>query len=267
VHEVAGLSTVFHESNQLRTRVSIEHAAEVESNAEAESLSPNVLLRPVLERVVLPTVAYVGGPSEVAYFAQVGAVAEELGVALPRVIPRWSGTVVEDHIAGILRRYEVDPSELVDPHAVLNRLARSSLPPAVLELLGALRSSNQSAFDELSGVLAEGGGSLSVPKSIVDGARASVFQRLSRFERRLVATAKKREARLSEDIATARGALYPLGKMQERALNLFPLLARYGIAFLEDVRTSATELASQVVGSPGAPQQGTAAAHAADAGT
>ena len=65
---------------------------------------------------------------------------------------------------------------------------------------------------------------------------------------RLIAGAKKRHADIMLEIATARGALYPFGKHQERAINFVPLLARYGLALRDDMRTEADRHAAQLVG-------------------
>jgi uncharacterized protein YllA (UPF0747 family) len=233
-------------------------------SAADDSLSPNVLLRPVLERALLPTVAYAGGPAEVAYFAQVAVVAAVLKVTQPRVVPRWSGTVVEDHISRILVRHGVDIAELADPHAVLNRLARASLHADVLGQLSELRVSNQAAFEKLHVLLSDHEGSARVSGRVIAGARASIFQRLSRFERRVVAAAKSRDAKLTEDIETARGALFPMGKRQERTLNLFPLLARYGTELLDDIRDSAASHVASMLGGSSASFAGSMAGRAAN---
>ena len=74
-------------------------APNVEDDAELEA---NVVLRPIAERAILPTVAYVGGPGEVAYFAQATAIAQVLGADVPLVVPRWSGMIIEPHVQRLL---------------------------------------------------------------------------------------------------------------------------------------------------------------------
>ena len=71
--------------------------------------------------------------------------------------------------------------------------------------------------------------------------------RILRFERRVIAAAKRRDTKLADDIATARGALFPLGKRQERALNMIPLLARHGDDLLQKVLDGATAHAERLV--------------------
>src|ERR1041385_575547 len=87
VEEVPGLSLVSLNRDGTKRRLPLTEAAAVRELPADQFLSPTVLLRPVLERAILPTAAYVGGPGEIAYFAQVTAVSDALGVPTPLVIP------------------------------------------------------------------------------------------------------------------------------------------------------------------------------------
>jgi uncharacterized protein YllA (UPF0747 family) len=74
------------------------------------------------------------------------------------------------------------------------------------------------------------------------------MRRLDRFERRLIAAAKKEHADIMLEIGTVRGSLYPLGRPQERSLNFVPLLARYGQALRDEMLEEAREHAKRLVG-------------------
>jgi len=69
---------------------------------------------------------------------------------------------------------------------------------------------------------------LPLPAGVIDGAQRSIRHRLDRLERRIVAASKRRETDTMTQIGTARGALFPLGTRQERALNILPFMARHG---------------------------------------
>ena len=209
-----------------------------------EMLSPNVLLRPVLERSVLPTVAYAAGPAELAYFAQVAAVAEALGCDAPLAVARWSCTVIEPHVQRILERLGIPYTELRNPHALEGRLAHEALPGTVTGTLGQLRG----AVDRAAEALATDAESASlVPPPAVVGARRALLHRLERLERRYVAAVKRHEDELMRDVATARAHLYPDGVRQERALNLIPTLARQGPALWAAMRDAATAHARSLI--------------------
>jgi uncharacterized protein YllA (UPF0747 family) len=247
VAAVSGLSLVFETTAGGKRRISLREARGAQRRSFA--LTANVLLRPVVERAIVPTVAYVAGPAELAYFAQVSAIATALSAPAPVAVPRWSGTVVEPHVARILDRFGLRVEDLRDPNPVIGRLARAALPEREARLLAELRHEVESAAAELA---ADGPGGL-VPEAVVEGARRSIEHRIDRLERRLLAAVKRRERDMMRAIATARGSLFPLGKRQERALNLIPLLARYGPALLDAVRAAAGRHATALVFGADAP--------------
>ncbi len=231
VNVVDGRSLAFSESEGKRERIRVRDAASMSRSAAPGSLGPNVLLRPIVERSILPTVAYLGGPAEIAYFAQVSAVADVLDVPAPVVLPRWSGYVVEPRIDRILVRHGLEVENFRDPHAVETRLARKSLPDGIASGIEKLRVSLSDSLEEIAN--AEDGGL--VPTAVLDGLRRNVEHRITRLERRLSAGIKRRGNDSLRDVAIARGALFPFGVPQERSLNLMPLLARYGDELTEAV--------------------------------
>jgi uncharacterized protein YllA (UPF0747 family) len=200
----------------------------------------------VVERALLPTVAYLAGPGELAYFAQVSAVADALDAARPLAVPRWSGTIIEPHIARLLARVGAAPEELADSHALERRIARAAVPPRAAAALDAFRKQ----IAQLGGSIREAAGSAGaglLPDAVIAGAERALLYRVERLERRLLAAVKRREEAARHDIATLRGNLFPAGKPQERALNLMPLLARHGPPLLERMRARAAEHAASLV--------------------
>ena len=240
VQHVKGLSLVFAVEGGKRRRVPIAGAP------PTGTLEPNVLLRPVMERAILPTAAYLGGPGELAYFAQVSAVAAALRVASPVALPRWAGMIVEPHVARILERYGMTAEDLEDPHAADARLARRQMPPRVEAAIAHYRAALDTASRDLAAALAADRAPL-VPPPVPEGARRNIAHRLDRLERRLVAAVKHRERDLMHDLAVARASLFPLGKPQERMLNVLPMLARHGTALLELMREAAAAHAARLV--------------------
>jgi len=244
VAHVRGLSTVFRYGDRTRSRIPIAHAPHVEDEIELEA---NVVMRPVAERAILPTVAYVGGAGEVAYFAQATAIAQVLGADVPLVVPRWSGMIIEPHVQRLLARYSLTAEELRDPHAAESRIVRAQMPPQVREALARYASGADALNDALRAAIAADERSPLVPDAVLDGARHNIAHRIERLERRVVAAAKRREAETMRDIAIARTSLFPLGKPQERVLNFIPMLARHGEPLLEQMRARASEHANFVL--------------------
>ena len=240
VAQVAGRTLVFNTSEAGRHRVRVREA-EAWTASSASDLSPNVLLRPVMERAILPTVAYVGGPAEISYFAQVSAVADALGAKRPLIVPRWSGVIVEPHVRKILDRIGADVDDFADPHAVEARVAREQLPSSISNALSNARARVESALGELQ--TAEESHRL-LPPEVAEGAKRQLLHKLDRLERRYVAAVKRKGGEVLGDVATAKGALYPHGKPQERALNAIPLIARYGDELFDGIIAKAREHAA-----------------------
>jgi uncharacterized protein YllA (UPF0747 family) len=243
VQDVPGLSLVFSAASGGRKRVPIKSAGK---HALADDLGPNVLLRPVVERAILPTATYVGGPAEIAYFAQIAPIADALGVARPAIVPRWSCTIIEPHVEKIMEKLYLLPEDLRDPHEAESRVARSYLPERVLEQLAVTRAILDESLDALNTAVAEEGAP--VPSAVTGGLKANLTRRLDRFERRLIAAAKKQHSDIMQEIGTARGSLYPLGKPQERSLNFVPLLARYGPTLRDEMLSQARDHAETLLG-------------------
>ena len=245
VEEVPGLSLVFAIENGVKRRLPIHEALSVGDRR----LSATVLLRPVLERAILPTVAYVAGPGEIAYFAQVSAVADALGAARPLVVPRWSTTIVDARTQRTLDEFGATVEDFADPHAVFTRAARERVPQTASQALETLRADTLAGVDRLR---AATGGLLSDP--VIDGLRRNLEHRLARTERRLVAAVKAKEAEVMRRLSAARGSLFPHGVRQERKLAYIPFLARYGPSLLEQMLDAARAHARAIVaGTPAMP--------------
>lgn len=239
VEEVPGLSLVFTNEHGIKRRLPIHEAV---TAAADQPLSATVLLRPVLERAILPTLAYVAGPGEIAYFAQVSAVADALGAERPLVVPRWSTTIVDARTQRTLDDFRATVEELNDPHAVYTRVARERVPGGAAQALDTLRADTLAGVDRLRGASS---GLLSDP--VIDGLRRSLEHRLARTERRLVAAVKVKEAEVMRRLSAARGSLFPHGVRQERKLAYIPFLARYGPALVEQMLDAARAHARAVI--------------------
>ncbi|HET9425011.1 MAG TPA: bacillithiol biosynthesis BshC [Gemmatimonadaceae bacterium] len=243
VESVPGLSLVFANEGAGKRRVPVAEAASVA--ASGVPLSPNVLLRPVVEAAILPTVAYAAGPGEIAYFAQIAPIAEALNARRPVAVPRWSTTVVEPSVDRILERNGVTIADLKDFDGLVTRLVRARMPQDLLAPLTELRAQ----IERATTALAAGAGKHGVPSGIIEGIQAQLSLRLDRGERRIVAALKRNETELRRDLGTARASLYPEGVRQERALSFVPFVARYGDPLIERMLVEAGVHADRLVGS------------------
>jgi len=238
VEDDRGLTLVFAtERGGIKRRLSVEEAGKVGRSGRPKAvLSPNVLLRPVVERALLPTVAYVAGPGELAYFTQANAVAAALDRAPVVGVPRWSCTIIEPFAERALQRLGVEYLEVRDLHGLERRLATASLPESVAAAWKRLQEQLHASVRELGAAVESA--SL-MPPTVIEGLERSLAHRMSRAERRLIAAAKRRDDRVRRDLAMLSAALFPHGQRQERVLNYIPMLARSGEALLEEMQGAA----------------------------
>ena len=223
-------SLVFVVRNGVKERATISGASATLPKVSDDLLSPNVLLRPVVERALLPTVAYMAGPGELAYFAQVSAVSMALSVATPVALPRTSLRIVTPEVQATLRGLGTTVNGMRDTTQVVRDLAAGATPDAAMDAVTALRAQVQHTAHAIrtSGAALEA--------AALDGAVAQLTHRVSRLERRVLAASKRRIADQLRRVTQAQTLLWPQGASQDRVVNPLPWLARYGTPLLEQMQ-------------------------------
>lgn len=194
--------------------------------------SPNVHLRPVVESSVFPVLSYVGGPAEIAYFAQIGALFRSHGLEPPPVLPRASFLLVADEARRRLGRLRLDADDLRRPEAeIVQRLLRERLPATATQALEGLRADAVAGFRELI----DAAGAEPPLRLALGAQRNAALAAIDRAERKLLRDLRRREVHLLDDLRAARVLLHPGGEPQERVHSMLPYLAREGDAFLARV--------------------------------
>ena len=232
---LADRSLVFVVRNGVKERTSVSGAAAVLPRVSDDLLSPNVLMRPVVERALLPTVAYMAGPGELAYFAQVGAVAGVLNVAVPLALPRTSLRVVTPDVQATLARHGQSVDAMRNTRALVKSMSAAATPDAALDALATLRAQIRTTMDTIRFSDA------SIERAALDGAAAQFAHRADRFERRVLAASKRTITAQLLKVEQAQTLLWPHGAPQERVVNVIPWLARYGAALLERLQQVCAE--------------------------
>jgi uncharacterized protein YllA (UPF0747 family) len=186
-----------------------------------------VLLRPAIEAVLLPTVAYAGGPAELKYLPDAAALYAALGgVAPQRPVPRWSGVIVEGRVEKLMERHGLGLEALDGkPGELEGRLVRETLPPATAEVLTGLRRELAERYERLERGVAAIDATLT---RTVQSARNAALAGTQEIEKKVVASLKRENETLVRQIARARAAVYPQGQPQERVLTPASFLIRYG---------------------------------------
>lgn len=196
-----------------------------------ERLSPNALLRPVFQDTVLPTAAYVGGPAEIAYFAQSAVLYQEILGRVTPVLPRLSATLIEPAIATVMEKDEVQvPDAMTTAAELAQRLGARAMPIPLKRKLAAAGNALETELDALTEYLRGIDSSLGTAAETSSSKMRYQMDRL----RRMAATYElQKEASLSKHAAAITLNIFPDGHPQERLLAGVWFLARYGDGLID----------------------------------
>ncbi len=196
-----------------------------------EHFSPNVLLRPVVQDTIFPTICYVAGPNELAYLGQLRGVYDHFGVPMPLMFQRWTATLVDSASIRFLSKYELPLTALrAQDEATLNQLLQDQLPPSVEQALDAAGVAIGERMDSLA---------VAVPQidPTLEGAVKSTLGRMQQdlrsLHNKVIQAAKRRDETLRRQFQRARALSFPLGHPQERELGFVWFLNRYGPAVVD----------------------------------
>ena len=195
--------------------------------------SANVLLRPVIQDGLLSTAAYVAGPSEIAYFAQASVIYERLLGRMPVILPRASFTLVDAHAVRLLRKYELDFSDLLTGSAKLRAKMEGRLLPKTLTRRFAtgeksMRKMLTELRDQVTGLDPTLGGAM-------DTAESKMLFQFSKLKEKAAHALAVRSSILDAHERELIGHLYPNGELQERYHCFLPMLAAQGMNLLDEL--------------------------------
>jgi bacillithiol biosynthesis cysteine-adding enzyme BshC len=198
----------------------------VEIDSHPEHFSPNVLLRPIVEDFLLPTLAYTGGSAEAAYFAQAGVVYETLLGRVTPILPRFSATIVESKAQRLLEKHAVAITDIFEgPEALRQQIAAKNLPRDLQAAFDTAKNSFDDNFSAVKDRLEK------LDKTLVDAAETARSKMQHQLEK-LYAQAARAEAQKGELVTrhaeSLSQALYPDKGLQERAIGGIYFVARYG---------------------------------------
>jgi bacillithiol biosynthesis cysteine-adding enzyme BshC len=198
-----------------------------------EKFNPNVLLRPVVQDYLLPTLVYTGGAAEVAYFAQVAVVYEKLLGRVTPILPRFSATLLEAKPERILTRYKLSlPDVFQGPDKVREAIGAQSLPSDLKTRFDEAHS----AVENSMVALRESVGKLD-PTLIAaaDHARESMLHQVTQLQARSTRAELLRNEVVARHADALNHALYPNRALQEREIAGVSFVARYGPQLLADL--------------------------------
>ncbi len=202
-----------------------------EARQHPEYFSPNVLLRPIVQDTVFPTICYVAGPNELAYLGQLKDVYAHFGVPMPLMYQRATATLADSATVRFLTKYNLPLTALrAQDEAALNHLLESQLPPTVEQSLTAVAA----VIDERMAAVA---GAVPQIDPTLEGAVKSTLGKLQHevhaLHNKVIQAAKRRDETLRRQFQRAQALTFPQGHPQEREVGFVWFLNRYGPALVD----------------------------------
>jgi bacillithiol biosynthesis cysteine-adding enzyme BshC len=206
--------------------------------AEPERISPSALLRPVFQDFLLSTSATVGGPAEVAYFAQSAVLFERILGRVTPALPRFSATLVEPAIGELLSKHELTLEQVLasTPDSLAQLLATRAMPAETRKKLAATGTALEAELTPLVEWMKSADEGLG--RSAGTAANKMRYQ-LNRLRRLAANFELQREAALGRDAEAISQSLFPGGALQERVHGAAYYLARYGFELTEEITAQA----------------------------
>jgi uncharacterized protein YllA (UPF0747 family) len=192
----------------------------------AQDLSPNALLRPVVQDSMIPTVAYVGGPAELAYLAQSEVLYRNLLGRQPIAMHRAGFTLLDAHARKQLDRFHLDlPDFFHGEEKAREKAARTLVDPQLFTRIADSRAAADASLDRMSADL--GNFDRSITKALEKSRRKIEYQ-FAKIERKVSREAILRNLHANQEVGELANLIFPRHKLQERVYSPAALIARHG---------------------------------------
>jgi bacillithiol biosynthesis cysteine-adding enzyme BshC len=195
------------------------------------AFSPSVLLRPIVQDTIFPTVCYVAGPNELAYLGQLRGIYARFGVPMPLMYSRATATLVDSAAARFLAKYNV-AFESLQPQddSMLNELLRTQIPAEVDEALTAATRAIEEHMAHVIDVMP------AIDPTLEGAARTTLTRMqkdLETLQGKTIQAAKRRNETLRRQFVRTRALTFPNGHAQERSISFVSFLNQYGSSLVE----------------------------------
>ncbi len=200
-----------------------------------ELFSANVLLRPLTQDHLLPTLCYIGGPAEVAYFAQIETVYRKLASRVTPVLPRIFATIVEPRQAKLLDRYGLKLTDIfTGPEKVREIVAAQALPESIVKSFDAAEQHLEQAILSIQQPLHK------LDKTLADAAENAASKmryQLQGLRDKAARAEARKNGELQHHADELSTLLYPNKDLQEREVGAAYFLLKYGTGFVPQLKT------------------------------
>jgi bacillithiol biosynthesis cysteine-adding enzyme BshC len=199
--------------------------------ANPAEFSPNVLLRPLVQDTLFPTVCYVAGPNELAYLAQLRGIYDAFGVPMPLMQQRATATLLDSNALRMLAKTELPLESLrAQDEAALNAVLRAHMPAAVENSLAEAARALADRMDMLAIAVAQVDATLEAATRSTLG---RMQEDLKKLQGKIIQAAKRKDDTLRRQFRHAQAQAFPGGHPQEREIGFVYFLNKYGSGLVD----------------------------------
>jgi bacillithiol biosynthesis cysteine-adding enzyme BshC len=200
-----------------------------------ELLSPNVALRPICQDTILPTLVYVAGPAEIAYFAQLKKVYRHFDLTMPMIYPRASITLVEEKLERMMDKYQLELIEFFEGSDKINR--------RVIDNISEIKIDDM--FAEINVRIADLTNEMRFGLNYIDSTllgalentRLKIEQQFSTLKEKVIEAQKRKHETGLRQIAKVVNSILPNKNYQERELNIIHFMNKHGLDFAHSLQS------------------------------
>lgn len=198
--------------------------------SKPENFSPNVILRPICQDFLLPTVAYVGGPSEVAYFAQFKKVYNFFNIEMPVIFPRTNITIIENRVNNYLVKIGLKPEELFDERKVSSKVISKVNEVDIAKIFENYRDELNANTYTICNEIRKVDKNL---ETLFKNKVTKFLESLDSVKKKIEDTQLRQNDTTIEKLHSIISSIYPDSTFQERYFNVIYFLNKYGPDFCE----------------------------------
>lgn len=195
-----------------------------------ELFSPNVILRPVCQDYLLPTAVYIGGPSEISYFAQLKPAYRHYDITMPVIYPRISASIVEGKISKFMNNFNVKFEDIFHHSFLVSKVVDKLSEVKIDDEIGKYTDELNKIFYDMRNMTVKVDQSL---LNIVDNMKEKTKQNLEQFRGKLVNAQAKKSENTTTQIDKVTNNIYPNHNLQEREINIIYFLNKYDDSFIK----------------------------------
>lgn len=202
-----------------------------ELNKNPENFSPNVLMRPLYQEVILPNLCYIGGPSEMSYWLQLKSFFDYHSVVFPIINPRASVLLLTPKMRRKINKYFIKENEifLKNDHFINLNIKKHSDIDINLDYL---KTALQKQFKVLDNLVKKTDSSF---LGAVNAQKKKQFNGIDKLEKRLIKAQKRKMSSIESDLKKIYNEIYPEDVFQERIINFIDFYLHHGDTFLKNL--------------------------------